>query len=199
MTKYLISFPSGAMDVTEEELPAVSDASLAVVREAKDAGVWVFGGGIDESVPPVLVDGDGTVTEGTYPQTKQLEGGYSVLELPSRGRRHLRGPLRSRSLADARRRYARSNTTPPATGCWVISSLGSQSTYSRSHGFVALDIGLDHRDDPVPVPRGRIGAPNLTSPTPAPRRTRDDGTSDAKKWSTGRRSEVCLHSLGSWA
>lgn len=55
----------------------------AVVQEAKDAGVWVFGGGIDESIPPVMVDGDGTVTEGTYPQTKQLEGGYTVLELPS--------------------------------------------------------------------------------------------------------------------
>jgi hypothetical protein len=55
-----------------------------VVDEAKQAGVWVFGGGIDESVPPVLVDGDGTVTEGTYPQTTQLEGGYAVLELPSR-------------------------------------------------------------------------------------------------------------------
>lgn len=25
-----------------------------MVQEAKDAGVWVFGGGIDESVPPVL-------------------------------------------------------------------------------------------------------------------------------------------------
>ena len=62
----------------------MSDASHAVVQEAKDAGVWVFGGGIDESIPPVMVDGDGTVTEGTYPQTKQLEGGYTVLELPSR-------------------------------------------------------------------------------------------------------------------
>jgi hypothetical protein len=84
MTKYLISFPSGAMDVPDDDLQAVSDASHAVVEEAKDAGVWVFGGGIDESVPPVLVDGDGTVTEGTYPQTSQLEGGYAVLELPSR-------------------------------------------------------------------------------------------------------------------
>lgn len=84
MTKYLISFPSGAMTVPAEELPDVSDASHAVVEEAKEAGVWVFGGGIDESVPPVLVHGDGTVTEGTYPQTKQLEGGYAVLEVPSR-------------------------------------------------------------------------------------------------------------------
>ena len=84
MTKYLITFPSAAMVVPDDELPAVSDASRAVVEEAKQAGVWVFGAAIDEGVPPVLVDGDGTVTEGTYPQTKQLEGGYSVLEVPSR-------------------------------------------------------------------------------------------------------------------
>lgn len=83
MSKYLISFPSSAMLVADEELLAVSDASHAVVQEAKDAGVWVFGGGINESVEPVMVDGDGTVTVGTYPQTTQLEGGYSVLELPS--------------------------------------------------------------------------------------------------------------------
>jgi hypothetical protein len=84
MTKYLISFPSAAMVVSDEDLPAVADASHAVVQEAKDAGVWVFGGGIDESVPPVMVDADGTVIEDIYPQTRQIEGGYSVLELPSR-------------------------------------------------------------------------------------------------------------------
>lgn len=61
----------------------MSDAAHAVVQEAKDAGVWVFGGGINESVPPVMVRADGTVTEGTYPQTKQIEGSYSVLELLS--------------------------------------------------------------------------------------------------------------------
>jgi len=81
MTKYLISFPSGEMDIPDGGLQAVADAAHAVVREAKDAGVWVFGGGIDESVPPVMVAADGTVTEGTYPQTKQIEGGYSILEL----------------------------------------------------------------------------------------------------------------------
>ena len=84
MTKYLISFPSSAMVFPPEDLQAVSDASHAVVEEAKAAGVWVFGGGIDEGVPPVLVHGDGTVTEGTYPQTTPLEGGYTVLELPTR-------------------------------------------------------------------------------------------------------------------
>lgn len=83
MTKYLISFPRGAMVVPAEEFQAVVDAAHAVVQEAKDAGVWVFGGGIDERIPPVMVDADGTVTPGTYPQTKQIEGGYTVLELPS--------------------------------------------------------------------------------------------------------------------
>lgn len=84
MTKYLISFPSGAMDLSGVDLQTVSDEAHAVVQEAKDAGVWVFGGGIDESIPPVMVGGDGTVTEGTYPQTARLEGGYTVLEVPSR-------------------------------------------------------------------------------------------------------------------
>jgi hypothetical protein len=84
MAKYLISFPSAAMVVPDDDLQAVSDAAHAVVQEAKDAGVWVFGGGIDERIPPVMVDGDGTVTEGTYPQTSQLDGGYTVLEVPSR-------------------------------------------------------------------------------------------------------------------
>ena len=84
MTKYLISFPSGAMDVTPEELPAVADAAHAVVQEAKDAGVWVFGGGIDETVAPVRVDAAGTVREGTYPETAKIEGGYTVLELATR-------------------------------------------------------------------------------------------------------------------
>ncbi|GIG28186.1 YciI family protein [Cellulomonas marina] len=83
MTKYLISFPSGEMDIPDGEFQAVVDASHAVVREAKEAGVWVFGGGIDESIPPVMVAADGTVTPGTYPQTQRLEGGYTVLELPS--------------------------------------------------------------------------------------------------------------------
>ncbi len=83
MTKYLISFPGGAMTFPVEELPAVAAASHAVVREAKDAGVWVFGGGIDEDVAPLLVSEDGSVREGTYPQTSVIAGGYTVLELPS--------------------------------------------------------------------------------------------------------------------
>lgn len=46
MTKYLISFPGSAMDISEEDLAAVGEAARAVIREAKDAGVYVFGGGL---------------------------------------------------------------------------------------------------------------------------------------------------------
>ena len=84
MTKYLISFPSEAMVVRAEDLPDVSAASHAVVAEAKAAGVWVFGGGIDEEVGTVLVAADGSVSSETYPRSEQLKGGYTVLEVPSR-------------------------------------------------------------------------------------------------------------------
>ena len=46
MTRYLISFDDGAMTFPEEELPDVAEAAHTVVQEAKDAGVWVFGGGL---------------------------------------------------------------------------------------------------------------------------------------------------------
>ena len=84
MTKYLISFPASAMDVAGEELAAVGEAARAVIREAKDAGVYVFGGGINEDVAPLMVAVDGTVMNETYPQTKEFDGGFCVMELPSR-------------------------------------------------------------------------------------------------------------------
>ncbi|WP_100448808.1 YciI family protein [Glycomyces xiaoerkulensis] len=84
MTKYLISFPSEAMVIPDEDFEAVAEAAHAVIEEAKAAGVYVFSGGIDEDVAPVLVSGDGTVTEGTHPGHRVPNGGYAVLELPSR-------------------------------------------------------------------------------------------------------------------
>ena len=83
MTKYLISFPSAAMTVTADELPAVAAAAHAVIAEAKAAGVYVFGGGIDEQVPPVRVSGDGSVSGALYPGSA-LNGGFTVLEVPTR-------------------------------------------------------------------------------------------------------------------
>ena len=82
MTKYLISFPSSAMQLNKSELAQASVDSHNVVREAKEAGVWVFGGAIDAEISPVRVAADGEVIEGTYWETSRLDGGFALLELP---------------------------------------------------------------------------------------------------------------------
>ncbi|QOL50110.1 YciI family protein [Massilia litorea] len=84
MTKFLVSFPASAMDVPAEDMPAVAEASHAIIREAKAAGVYVFGGGINIEVAPVMVAADGSCTSDTYRQTREFDGGFCVLELPSR-------------------------------------------------------------------------------------------------------------------
>lgn len=83
MTKYLISFPSEAMVLTEDEFPIVAADARAVIEEAKAAGVYVFGGGIHEQVEPVLVASDGSVSSTIYPGSR-VKGGFTVLELPTR-------------------------------------------------------------------------------------------------------------------
>ena len=80
MTRYLISFDDGAMTFPEEDLPDVDKAAHEVVQEAQDAGVWVFGGGL-ESQRASIVATDGTVTDGPYPEAI---GGLSVVDVPSR-------------------------------------------------------------------------------------------------------------------
>ena len=84
MTRYLISFDAHAMDhIPDEDMPAVTNASLAVVQEAINAGVWVFGGGVASQRASVVAT-DGTVTDGPYPETKAVIGGFSIIDVPSR-------------------------------------------------------------------------------------------------------------------
>ncbi|MFI1927242.1 YciI family protein [Streptomyces sp. NPDC020377] len=83
MTRYLISFDDGAMTFPEEELPEVAEASHEVVREAQDAGVWVFGGGLERQQASVVAT-DGTVADGPYPETKAVLGGFSIIDVSSR-------------------------------------------------------------------------------------------------------------------
>jgi len=71
------------MVLTDEEFPVVVEESHAVIEDAKAAGVYVFGGGINESIDPVLVSADGSVSAETYPGI-DFRGGFTVLELPTR-------------------------------------------------------------------------------------------------------------------
>ena len=84
MPRYLISFDDGSMDhIADEDWPEVGRASRAVVQEAKDAGVWIFGGGLQRQ-QATIVGTDGASTDGPVPETKAVIGGFSIIEVPSR-------------------------------------------------------------------------------------------------------------------
>ncbi|MFD8809222.1 YciI family protein [Streptomyces sp. NPDC059597] len=83
MARYLISFDDGSMIFPEEDLPAVGEAAHRVVQEAKDAGVWIFGAGVERQQASIVAT-DGTVTDGPFPETKAVVGGFSIIEVPSR-------------------------------------------------------------------------------------------------------------------
>ncbi len=84
MTRYLISFDAHAMDhIPAEDMPAVAKAAHEVVEEAMNAGVWVFGGGLENQRASIVAT-DGTVTAGPYPETKAVIGGFSIIDVPSR-------------------------------------------------------------------------------------------------------------------
>jgi len=83
MTRFLISFDQGWMDFPDEDLPDVAKAATEVVREAEEAGVWVFGAGL-EAQQASIVDTDGMVTDGPFPETKEVIGGFAVVDVGTR-------------------------------------------------------------------------------------------------------------------
>lgn len=80
MTKYLITFPSGAMDhIPAEEMPDVAKAAHACCREIIDAGVYVVAGGLMDQ-PATVVATDGTVCRGSRPDRVS---GMTIVDVPS--------------------------------------------------------------------------------------------------------------------
>jgi hypothetical protein len=127
MPRYLISFDDGSMDhIPDDDWPAVGETSHAVVQEAKDAGVWIFGGAVERQ-QATIVGTDGAVTKGSVPETKAVIGGSQSSKC-RRGRRRWNGLLASRAAAVVRGRSERSCTTrPPESG-------RCSGTYFRRHG-----------------------------------------------------------------
>jgi hypothetical protein len=84
MTQYLISFNEGAMDhIPAGEMADVGKAAKAVCQEAADAGVWVYGGGLERQRASIVAT-DGMVTDGPYPETKEVIGGLAVVDVDTR-------------------------------------------------------------------------------------------------------------------
>lgn len=83
MTRYLVSFDDGTMHIPDGEFDAVSEAAHRVLRDAKSAGIYVAGGGL-LSQRATIVEPDGSVRPGDYPERKAVLGGFVILELPGR-------------------------------------------------------------------------------------------------------------------
>lgn len=84
MPRYLISFDDGSMDhIPDEDLTVVGETAHAVAQEAKEAGVWIFGGGVERQ-QATIVGTDGVVTDGPVPEGKAVIGGFSIIEVSSR-------------------------------------------------------------------------------------------------------------------
>ncbi|MBM7784986.1 YciI family protein [Tenggerimyces flavus] len=88
MSKYLISFDKGAMDhIPDRDLEQVGKDAHAVVQAAKDAGVYVFAGGLDyekDDVEHGVVAIDGMLTDGPFTEGKEFIGGVTIVEVPTR-------------------------------------------------------------------------------------------------------------------
>ena len=85
MPKYLIYFNQQWVgDHDEEWFRGRVEPSMAVVNEMKDAGVFVFAGGLEEGAPVYSADatsGSMLVTDGPYVETKEFLGGFAVVDV----------------------------------------------------------------------------------------------------------------------
>jgi hypothetical protein len=86
MAQYLLTVFEPTGGVLEPEALAVIMKDVGEVdQEMRDAGIWVFAGGLHEpGTATVLrpVDGDVLVTDGPYVEGKEHVGGFTIIEAP---------------------------------------------------------------------------------------------------------------------
>ena len=81
MPRFLISFDDGSMDhIPEEDWGKAGVESRAVVRDLKQQGKWIWGGGVQRQQASIVAT-DGSVTDGPFPETKAVVGGFSIIEV----------------------------------------------------------------------------------------------------------------------
>jgi hypothetical protein len=114
MTHYLMSV-HGPAEMGEfgnygsrEEMEAAFEATGAFNEQLRADGYWVFGGGLQSASTATVVDGQGgtpVMTDGPYLESKELIGGFWVidapdldtaLELAARGSKACRGKVEVR-------------------------------------------------------------------------------------------------------
>ncbi len=86
MTQYIIYFNQQWVgDHSEEWFRTRGPLANAVVEEAKDAGVYVFAGGLEEDIEQAFsadaTSGTLVVTDGPFVETKEFLGGLTVVDV----------------------------------------------------------------------------------------------------------------------
>ena len=86
MTEYLIYFNQQWVgDHSEEWFRGRGPLARAVVTEMRDAGVYVFAGGLEEEDGPTYhadaTGGSVVISDGPYVETKEFLGGFTVVEV----------------------------------------------------------------------------------------------------------------------
>jgi hypothetical protein len=86
VNKYLLSiYTPGGPPPAPEFLEKVMRDVDALIQEAKDAGAWVFNGGLHApSTATVLTfkDGDVLMTDGPFVESKEYLGGFTIVQAP---------------------------------------------------------------------------------------------------------------------
>ena len=86
MPEYLLYFNQQWVgEHTEEWFLSRVAPSVAVVDEMKEAGVYVFAGGLEEGGPVYSVDptsDPALVTDGPFVETKEFLGGFAIVDVP---------------------------------------------------------------------------------------------------------------------
>lgn len=88
MTQYLL-----AVHGSEEEYAAIDPETMqemfaateAFNDKVREAGIWVFAGGLEPAETATVVDGTGespVVTDGPYLETKEHIGGFWIIDVP---------------------------------------------------------------------------------------------------------------------
>jgi hypothetical protein len=85
MTQYLISvfYEEGVEAPAEEEIQEIYADVDALNTKIKDAGAWVFGGGLHTPDTATVVrsaDGEILTTDGPFAEAKEQIGGFWILE-----------------------------------------------------------------------------------------------------------------------
>jgi hypothetical protein len=70
------------MIVPDEDMADVGRAAHEVVEQAQRAGVWITGAGVQSQRASVVAT-DGTISDGPYPETKAILGGFAIVDVPS--------------------------------------------------------------------------------------------------------------------